>query len=168
MTAEYWRPVPGYEGLYEVSDQGRVKRLAVSRIHGRSYKERLLKCCTQANGYKHVVLTNKDQGKKCFLVHRLVALSFVEGDTSLNVNHLDGDRSNNKASNLEWVTQAENVAHACRTGLRKTSVPYELHEQVRKRYVELGGKKYGNRVKLAREFGVSSHNIGRIINRASP
>lgn len=106
---EQWRDVPGYDGLYQVSDRGRVYR--VDRGH------HMAGMCNH-DGYRIVTLC-KD-GKQCkVFVHRLVAAVFVPNpDNKPEVNHKDGNKANNMASNLEWCTRLENVRHACATGLR--------------------------------------------------
>jgi hypothetical protein len=106
-----WSPVVGYPG-YQVSRAGRLR---TSPPEARPLTPR-----TVTGGYKAVSLTGPE-GSKQMLVHRAVALSFVpngEPASKIQVNHLDGDKSNNVATNLEWVTPAENVRHAQRTGLR--------------------------------------------------
>jgi len=93
---------------YAVSEDGRVW----------SYKtDKWLKPATTSNGYKSVRLNNKTQN-----LHRLVAEAFCDKPEGCNqVNHIDGDKTNNHASNLEWVTMSENHKHAYFTGIRKPS-----------------------------------------------
>lgn len=106
---EVWKPVQGYESLYSVSNLGRVV--------GKKYN-RLLKTKETPQGYLQVVLSK--YGKpKCFRVHRLVATAFCEKAEGKDVvNHIDNNPSNNRADNLEWVTQKENVRHAASVGVR--------------------------------------------------
>lgn len=108
---EEWRPVKGYEGLYEVSNMGRVKSL----YRG---KERIMSTSDDSSGYKRVKLTKQTiKGKS---VHRLVAEAFIPNPMNLPVvNHLDGDKHNNCVFNLEWCTMKENANHAIKTGLMK-------------------------------------------------
>lgn len=112
-VVENWKPVVGYEGLYEVSDLGRVKSLVEN--HGRS-RELILKPVKKKSGYLYVTLC-KNGVKKFHRVHRLVAFAFVEGrDLFKNeINHLNEDKSDNRAINLEWVTASENINHGTRT-----------------------------------------------------
>lgn len=97
---EIWKPVVGYEGLYEVSNLGRVK--AVKTI------ERFLKTTGVHDQYVQTCLY-----KKCkmvnFYLHRLVALHFIPNpENKKTVNHIDCNKNNNEVSNLEWVSQKEN------------------------------------------------------------
>ena len=108
---EIWLPIPNFEGLYEVSNLGRVKRL-------HSKTTRILVPYITRRGYGRVVLSKNGKPHK-WLVHRLVATVFVSNpDNKPQVNHIDGNKHNNTANNLEWVTQIENQLHAVRTGLQ--------------------------------------------------
>lgn len=96
---ENWKPVAGYEGLYEVSDMGRVRSLVTNRVLKPGYNN-----C----GYIQVLLC-KSGHRKNALIHRLVANAFVPNpDMKPCVNHLDENKKNNVASNLEWCTYKEN------------------------------------------------------------
>lgn len=123
---EIWKDIPGFEGMYQVSDQGRVRSLdrtvrGVSKAgteYLRPVKGRLLRAGL-CRGYGIVNL--HPQGT--ISVHLLVARAHVPGMApGLQVNHKDGDKSNNRAANLEWVTASRNQAHAVETGLRKRAV----------------------------------------------
>lgn len=115
MSEEKWRWVEGYEGLYMVSDKGRVMSLPGEHLirNGiRSKCGRLMKLQDNGRGYK-IVQLSKNGAKEFRTVHRLVAIAFIENkDGKPEVNHKDGDKSNNSVSNLEWVTKKENMAHA--------------------------------------------------------
>tara|TARA_R110000744_G_scaffold10251_1_gene31981 strand:+ start:291 stop:800 length:510 start_codon:yes stop_codon:yes gene_type:complete len=108
---EIFKDVKGYEGLYQVSDLGRVKSLAKLDSKGNERKEKILKPIKKSNGYSGVTLS-KDNVKKQFRVHQLVAVAFcghiIDG-MNLVVNHIDFNRLNNKSNNLEVVTQRENA-----------------------------------------------------------
>lgn len=107
-----WRNIPGYEGLYQVSDCGQVKSCErVRKNKGNNFaniKERILKPVLNTDGYHRVGLC-KDGKRKNFSVHRLVALAFLEGDNYLTINHIDECKTNNHASNLEYLTRGDNV-----------------------------------------------------------
>lgn len=106
-----WKPVKDYEGYYEVSNQGEIRRIKAGK------GARLGQCLrpkTARNGYREVVLA-KDTVKTCKLVHRLVAEAF-HGPSDLHVNHINSDKADNRAENLEWCTRSENMQHAIANG----------------------------------------------------
>ena len=116
MTPEHetWLPIPGYEGFYEVSDQGRVRsveRRTQQADYMRRFPARTLSVATRKDGYRHVGLSKRGV-VKTFLIHRLVCMTFhgLQPDWAECIRHLDGDRSNNAASNLRWGTHTENAA----------------------------------------------------------
>lgn len=114
---EFWRDITGYKGIYKISTLGNVKSLANSFTK----KERILKQKTDRNGYKSISLC-KDGKAKHFLIHRLVASEFLnKKNESLQVNHIDGIKTNNNLNNLEWVTRSENQKHAFANGLNRFS-----------------------------------------------
>lgn len=119
---ETWRDIPGYKGLYQVSSLGRVKSMKRFRICGRGGKqplpEKIRLVGTDPKTHYHSVLLCKNSIRKGFLVHRLVALAFIPNPKGkAQVNHKDGDKSNNRIENLEWVTCKENHKHAHENGL---------------------------------------------------
>lgn len=106
---EEWKVVEGTEGLLEVSSEGRVRS---NMRDGRVLKQQL-----DNKGYHRISVTIKRRNMH-FKVHRLVATAFIPNPLSLpQVNHIDGDKSNNKAANLEWVTNIQNAHHAMESGL---------------------------------------------------
>lgn len=112
--SETWRPVGGYEGIYEVSDHGGLRR--VGRAKGARVGHRL-RTAPDRNGYPHVNLCCENHNRR-FAVHRLVAAAFLGPiPDGFEVNHIDGNPGNPHVDNLEIVTRRANVAHAWRTGL---------------------------------------------------
>ena len=113
--AEIWKDIQGYEGLYQVSNLGRVKslgRFIESRLKGvdKVWKaERILKTCKRTNGYIGVGLRKNVKGKN-FNIHRLVAIAFIPNPDNLpQIDHINADKTNNNVNNLRWVTAKENV-----------------------------------------------------------
>lgn len=107
-----WKDIKGYEGLYQASNEGEIKSLIK-----RNGVEVILKQSIDKCGYKIVTLC-KDKVKKTKTVHRLVALTFLN-ETDKQVNHKDGNKSNNNISNLEFVSAKQNINHAISNGLLK-------------------------------------------------
>lgn len=100
-----WKEIPNYEGIYTISDTGIVK----------NKKGKVLKQQVNQKGY-HWVSLQKNNNPKKFKIHRLVLLAFV-GNSNLQTNHKDGNKSNNNISNLEWVTNQQNRDHARKNDL---------------------------------------------------
>jgi hypothetical protein len=111
---EIWKNVVGFEGLYMVSNFGRIKNLPKQINNGNSIylsKEKIKKETINKQGYSTITLTKNNKGKR-FLLHRLIAESFIPNiEKKRVVNHIDNNPKNNKVSNLEWVTHRENTCH---------------------------------------------------------
>jgi hypothetical protein len=105
MSTQKFVDISGYEGLYQVNRKGEVLSVRYGRLRKPT--------CNQL-GYFQVKLENRPRKPKAFLVHRLVMAAFapIDGWESMEVNHKDGDKSNNRIENLEWVTSKENTLHA--------------------------------------------------------
>lgn len=121
---EEWKPIKGYEGLYEINNFGEVKALVRIKNCNRGYgkiKEHIMKQTNCRSAYYRVPLTNRNHIKKYYLVHRLVAMTFISNpDNFKDVNHKDGNKLNNRVDNLEWCTRSYNLYHAYNNGLRPT------------------------------------------------
>ena len=126
-TAEIWKDIEGYEGLYQVSNLGRVRsldkpmvvygfqKIPINTIR----KGKVLSPRLSQDGYEKVSLT-KDKKPNNLFVHRLVAKAFISNDDDCKeVNHIDGNKRNNEVSNLEWCTHLENMQHCFKNSLRK-------------------------------------------------
>lgn len=106
---EEWKAISGYEGLYEVSNYGRVRN---QKKGGRISKQQMTE-----DGYMRITIYKRNT-KKSYLVHRLVAQEFLDNpDGKSEVNHINAIKTDNSVSNLEWVTHKENMEHANETGL---------------------------------------------------
>lgn len=121
LQQEVWEDIAGFEGIYQISNYGRVLSVARHKklpnggngdwVESRIIGARLM------NGYPLVTLKKPSKIKKDFLVHRLVAFAFIPNpDGKTIINHIDCNTKNNHFSNLEWCTQYENVHHMKRMG----------------------------------------------------
>lgn len=126
---EVWKQIQDYP-LYEISNLGNCRRLdaIVKRKDGRVYyhKGRFLKSAVDSSGYNQYILF-KNGCRKTFSAHRLVAEYFIPNPYSFpEVNHKNGIKTDNRASQLEWTTRKENIQHAVDTGLMKRGgqLPY--------------------------------------------
>lgn len=107
---EQWKPIAGTKGFIEVSDEGRVRSLLTG-------VPRILKTQPDKKGYLRLRVTIERE-KMCFKVHREVAKAFISNPNSLpQVNHKDGNKTNNSVDNLEWCTNRQNQLHALALGL---------------------------------------------------
>ena len=118
MIEEIWKDIPEYEGLYQASNLGRIKRLKgvvrIGRGNTRVLPERICKPSQLKNGYLSVRLS-KNGVEKTMYVHRIIASVFIPNPNCLSqVNHRDECITNNVASNLEWCTQQYNLTYGTR------------------------------------------------------
>ena len=157
-TKEIWKPVKGFEGRYEVSNMGRVRN---------SLSGKVLKPSTY-EGYKRVNLSIGRGKYKTIGVHRLVAFAFVDGYAEgLEVNHIDENPSNNKSTNLEWMTHAKNVVYGNFTPRRMVT----LHKIGRVRNViqkDIDGKfiaRYNSVKEASEKSGVPYMTIANVLKR---
>lgn len=108
---EIWKDIEGYNGLYQISNLGRVKSLG-RRGKGCSLEDRILKPMINKDGYHLVNLKDINHVAKWFTVHRLVALHFIPNPNDYKeINHKDEVKSNNIVANLEWCTREYNVSY---------------------------------------------------------
>lgn len=158
---EIWKDIKEYEGIYQVSNLGRIKNFK-NEIHASSVDK---------YGYLQTILYYKVR-PKCFRVHRLVAEAFIPNpENKPQVNHIDGNKKNNRVDNLEWCTNQENINHAWKTGLfsnmseaiiasnrnrTKTIKQYDLNNNFIKEWNSI--------ISAATYYNISRSSIGACIN----
>lgn len=167
---EIWKPIEEMDSLYEVSNLGRVKRLErySYRIDGKMnhFMEAFVGQNVHSDGYIFSTL-QLDGAKWTTPVHRLVATAFVPNDDPENkreVNHKDGNKQNNCADNLEWVTRQENILHAERMGL--------IHhpsgkDHARSKPVDMIDLKTGEVIKTFESANMAKKELGMASNHIS-
>lgn len=155
---EIWKDIPEYEGIYQISNLGRVKSLKFNR-------ERILKF-NPCNDYKTVALTKKSNQKR-FYTHRLIAIAFIPNpDNKPDINHINGIRYDNRIENLEWITHKGNINHAIEIGL-KISLKGEKHglsKLKEKDVLEIRNSNLSQK-ELSKIYKVSFSTVNDIINR---
>ncbi len=175
LDKEVFKEIVGYNGIYLVSNYGRVWT-----NYRKNGKERLLKEIVNSDGYLAVNLY-MDGLMKTELIHRLVGLNFIANPQGKPyINHIDGNRTNNTVANLEWCTQKENVSHAInvlgrwsnsetqrrsasRQGKRNRKLDMATARKIRNEY-SLGDT---SSIKLSKKYGLSKPCILRILNNKS-
>ena len=156
------KQIKGFEGLYEITENGQVFAVEKIVISGRNnnvirkYERKEKPQRFDKNGYKRVNLS-KNGKVETFSVHRLVALNFVEGNQNLTVNHKDGDKLNNHFSNLEFISRSENTKHAHRIGIVPKGVRKVGTENLRSKLSE-------SEVKEIRESNLSLRKLANAYN----
>lgn len=153
MINEIWKDIDGFEGLYQVSNLGRVKSLG----NDKSRREKILKL-GNCHGYLQVNLCKNGKRKK-LCVHRLVAQTFLQNPQNLpEVNHKDEDKTNNSVENLEWVSSKENVNF----GTRNLRVAEKLSKKVFQ-YSKNGDfiREWASTHEVQRQLGFAASNISK-------
>ena len=166
--SEIWKDIVGYEGLYQVSNKGRIKALSRLRKNGRFRKEYILKNHDYKDGYQKITLCDDSMRSKRFFVHRLVAISFIDNPHNLPcVNHKDENPSNNDANNLEWCTRKYNNTYGHRLDC-VIGEANKCHKLTSKQVIEIrtayirNDRDFGGKA-LAKKYGVSFTTINKIV-----
>lgn len=142
---ETWKDISGYEGLYQVSNLGRI--MSLKKIKG--IGNRILKLSKSHNGYS-VVILSKNGKLNNYKVHRLVASEFISNQYNLpEVNHIDEDKNNNFVENLEWCTQIYNL----RYGTRAKKISLAMSRPIVATNIESGEKLYFKSLRSALKYG---------------
>jgi hypothetical protein len=119
------KPIPGFDGYFAESD-GRIFSGPKSPIHGKNHSGMYLTQGRHTKGYMCVKIRTNNISKTQF-VHRLVALAWIQNpEGKKQVNHINGEKSDNRVENLEWCTAQENIRHAIETGATNTRAPNKL------------------------------------------
>lgn len=158
---EQWKEIEGFEGRYEVSDEGNVRSLL-------GIEPKLMKPGMHNSGYLYVILSVGDGTSKNVLVHRLVAEAFVPNpENKPDVNHKDGNKQNPCAYNLEWVTKSENMYHAYSSGIRdKNCTEGAVNANRRKVKCVETGQEFRSMADADRFLGCSLGQVSNIVDTA--
>lgn len=159
---EVWADIQSFEGYYQVSNLGRVRSLPRTvKMHraGKTYdmhhNGRILRQSVRKDGYPLVQIFKDSKYLTC-VVHRLVAKAFLDNPLNLpEVNHIDGNKKNNKVNNLEWCTHSRNIKHAFETGLiNKENMPCN-----RKRVLRSDGVEFNSMTEAANNSGTHVSDV---------
>lgn len=165
---EEWRPVLGYEGLYEISNMGRVRALFCTsnfHKHGRILKPWILK-----NGYVQIHLMRPGEKRKAFCIHRLLLEAFAgPAPENCEVRHLNGVRSDNALKNLAWGTHKENSQDMLRhghgqTGEKQWNAKLTSDDVIQIRTLRNSGMSL---IEIAELYGIDRTNVWQIATRKS-
>lgn len=165
MMIEHWNKVTDFEEMYEVSNMGNIRSLD-RKVRGSFNlyaikKGQKIKPVLNQSGYATVILCNGPTGSKRKTIHRIVALAFIPNpENKPFINHINGNRTDNRVINLEWCTPAENAMHAWKTGLAKGKYSTEFIQSILN-YMELNPKKSVKQ--CADKFNVSTTMIYNLI-----
>jgi hypothetical protein len=147
-SAEKWRPVKGWEGLYDVSSAGRVRNAKTKRVR---------KLSDHTSGYKSVKLKHDGAGLN-FYIHRLVARAFIGPAGGKEVNHKDFDKTNNTLENLEWVKRSKNMRHARDHTKMSSKINAAVAKTIRQRVLEGELQRV-----VGKEYGINQQSVSNIL-----
>ncbi len=164
-SVEIWKPVKGFEGIYEISNFGRLKSFKTDK------NGFILQQTNKKNGYFSVVLKSRFLTKHT-RIHRLVAEAFIDNpENKKEVNHIDLNKQNNHFKNLEWVTPKENIKHAMENGVNFCAKMIESNIAKSKRILQksLDGVEiavYKNSKIASEQTGVCRRNILQVAGKS--
>lgn len=162
---EIWKDVPSYEGYYQVSNLGNFRSLPrVIRYKGngiRNYPAKRLLTETTKDNYQRITLM-KEGIKTRYQAHRLVALAFIPNpENKPCINHIDGNKSNNVVTNLEWCTASENMIHADNTELRDMFSHHNPSNAKKVKCIETG-QVFLSCLRAVRSLGKTNNSISTL------
>ncbi len=167
-ATEQWKPIPGSEGLYSVSDLGRIRSEPIQLCSKGRQRGRVLACHCDSKGYLQFRMSLRDR-RISMKVHRAVALAFIgPRPPGAQINHISGDKRDNSVRNLEYVSCRENVQHSWKTGLCGVEHRRGEHSVIAKltpdAVREIRRSKAGaSLAELGRRFGVSKQCIRLVL-----
>lgn len=162
MDNELWKPVLNYDGFYEVSSEGRVRSLG-----GRPGSSARVLKHADTKGYCSVSLSVGNK-RKTFQVHRLVIDSFYGHMLFMEINHKDGNKKNNRITNLEWVSHKDNMTHAVNNSLvDNKGENHGMHKLSKGDVIYIRSVASESNADLARRFDISERTISDIKLRKS-
>lgn len=162
---ETWKDIKGFEGIYQISNMGRVKSFKADP------NGRILSIKNSKGDYLNIVLCHGNK-RRSVKVHRLVAEAFIPNpDNKPEVNHKDGNKQNNRVGNLEWATRIENQRHALALNPNILKGMVQYNRYIRPRTIQqftMDGRfvaEYANSTEAEKATGVCQRNILQVANR---
>ena len=164
-----WKDIPGYKNRYQINNNGDVQSLRCK--WGERNPPKILTPYIDPIGYVRIGLSINSK-TKTYCLHRLIANAFIPNPLNKKeVNHIDGNKQNNELSNLEWVTRAENAAHAVKNKLCAWGMSNHRSKLTDKDVLIIRmifiPKKGGNRSRLAKQYNVSVRTINSVVHKES-